>query len=52
MEHASASNPLAGAQPQDEDQHQPFVRKERKIGRNEPCYCGSGKKFKQCHGKL
>ena len=22
-----------------------------KIGRNEPCYCGSGKKFKQCHGR-
>ena len=30
----------------------PFVRGERKMGRNEPCYCGSGKKFKQCHGKL
>jgi preprotein translocase subunit SecA len=30
----------------------PFVRNGRKIGRNEPCPCGSGKKFKQCHGKL
>ncbi len=30
----------------------PFVRDGRKIGRNEPCPCGSGKKFKQCHGKL
>ena len=30
----------------------PFVRGERKVGRNEPCPCGSGKKFKQCHGKL
>lgn len=29
-----------------------FVRNERKVGRNEPCPCGSGKKFKQCHGKL
>ncbi|NOZ10660.1 MAG: preprotein translocase subunit SecA [Gammaproteobacteria bacterium] len=29
-----------------------FVRKERKVGRNEPCPCGSGKKYKQCHGKL
>ena len=29
-----------------------FVRGERKVGRNEPCPCGSGKKFKQCHGKL
>jgi uncharacterized protein YchJ len=24
---------------------------EQKIGRNQPCYCGSGKKFKLCHGK-
>ena len=31
---------------------EPFVRDERKLGRNEPCYCGSGKKYKQCHGKL
>lgn len=31
---------------------QPFVRGERKVGRNEPCPCGSGKKFKQCHGRL
>ncbi len=30
----------------------PFVREGRKIGRNEPCPCGSGKKYKQCHGKL
>jgi len=30
----------------------PFVRDERKVGRNEPCPCGSGKKFKQCHGRL
>jgi len=32
--------------------HQPFVRNDKKIGRNDPCHCGSGKKFKQCHGKL
>lgn len=32
--------------------HTPFVRKEKKIGRNEPCPCGSGKKYKQCHGKI
>ena len=30
----------------------PYVREGRKIGRNEPCPCGSGKKYKQCHGKL
>ena len=33
-------------------QHTPFVRGERKVGRNEPCPCGSGRKFKQCHGRL
>jgi preprotein translocase subunit SecA len=30
----------------------PFVRAGGKVGRNDPCPCGSGKKFKQCHGKL
>ncbi len=30
----------------------PFVRGDRKIGRNEPCPCGSGRKYKQCHGLL
>ncbi len=30
----------------------PFVRSEEKVGRNDPCPCGSGKKYKQCHGKL
>ncbi|MGL5293169.1 MAG: preprotein translocase subunit SecA [Aeromonas sp.] len=29
-----------------------FVRDEQKIGRNDPCPCGSGKKYKQCHGQL
>lgn len=29
-----------------------FIRENKKVGRNEPCPCGSGKKFKQCHGKL
>jgi len=29
-----------------------FVREGRKVGRNEPCPCGSGNKYKQCHGKL
>lgn len=31
---------------------QPAMREERKVGRNEPCPCGSGKKYKQCHGKI
>ncbi|MGB5717402.1 MAG: preprotein translocase subunit SecA, partial [Gammaproteobacteria bacterium] len=43
-----------GEAPQDAgaEQHKPFTREGRKIGRNEPCPCGSGKKYKQCHGKL
>jgi preprotein translocase subunit SecA len=41
----------AGDQPAGEE-HKPFVRDEQKIGRNDPCPCGSGKKYKQCHGKL
>lgn len=30
----------------------PYVREGRKVGRNEPCPCGSGKKYKNCHGKI
>lgn len=30
----------------------PYRREGPKLGRNEPCWCGSGKKYKQCHGKL
>ena len=33
------------------DEDQPKPEKKEKIGRNEPCPCGSGKKYKQCHGK-
>jgi preprotein translocase subunit SecA len=32
--------------------NEPFVRRDKKVGRNEPCPCGSGKKYKACHGKL
>jgi preprotein translocase subunit SecA len=53
------TNELAEAQAQVPDSasqaaapKRPFVRKGRKIGRNEPCPCGSGKKYKQCHGKI
>lgn len=28
----------------------PFINESKKIGRNNPCSCGSGKKFKKCHG--
>jgi preprotein translocase subunit SecA len=30
----------------------PFVRSGEKVGRNDPCPCGSGKKYKQCHGRI
>ena len=30
----------------------PIVREGRKVGRNDPCPCGSGKKYKSCHGAL
>ncbi|MCU7847053.1 MAG: preprotein translocase subunit SecA [Candidatus Thiodiazotropha sp. (ex Lucinoma kastoroae)] len=44
--------PASDQADQEPEQHQPFVRDGRKIGRNEPCPCGSGKKYKQCHGRL
>jgi preprotein translocase subunit SecA len=28
----------------------PYRREEPKVGRNDPCFCGSGKKYKKCHG--
>jgi preprotein translocase subunit SecA len=60
FQHAQASAMAAGAsgsgeaeQPAgEEEKAQPFVREGKKIGRNEPCPCGSGKKYKNCHGKL
>jgi preprotein translocase subunit SecA len=36
---------------EDNPKRQPVVSSEPKIGRNDPCPCGSGKKYKQCHGK-
>jgi len=51
--HPAAPNTFTGvsvdAAPEEKT---PFVRDEKKVGRNEPCPCGSGKKFKQCHGRL
>ncbi len=40
------------APPAAEDKGRTFVRYGEKVGRNDPCPCGSGKKYKQCHGKL
>ena len=44
--------PLARPQAAGAEAPEPFVRQERKVGRNEPCPCGSGKKYKHCHGQL
>jgi preprotein translocase subunit SecA len=48
-DHPSAPQ-QGGAQQQEQPKAQP-VRVEEKIGRNDPCPCGSGKKYKACHGK-
>jgi preprotein translocase subunit SecA len=42
----------AGAAAADFESRATFVRSERKVGRNEPCPCGSGKKYKHCHGAV
>ncbi len=49
---ASAVSGAEGQPPQGAPMEEPFVREGRKVGRNEACPCGSGKKYKQCHGKL
>jgi preprotein translocase subunit SecA len=36
----------------DDKTNRPYVRVHAKVGRNEPCPCGSGKKFKKCHGTI
>jgi preprotein translocase subunit SecA len=51
--HASAPSSLNPETPaQASPMEKPYTRNRPKIGRNEPCPCGSGKKYKQCHGKL
>ncbi len=49
---AAASRVRAVPRPAAPPKPATFTREERKVGRNEPCPCGSGKKYKQCHGKL
>ena len=44
--------PSAMDKPGEVQQQKPYIRNQKKIGRNEPCPCGSGKKFKFCHGRL
>ncbi|MGQ9426004.1 preprotein translocase subunit SecA [Gilvimarinus sp. F26214L] len=60
LQHAEAAG-LGEAEPAQEGgerpqqaaaQQTPYVREGQKVGRNDPCPCGSGKKYKQCHGRL
>jgi preprotein translocase subunit SecA len=61
-QHAELADSTAAPEPEAEgdvavaerpqERPQPFVRPGQKVGRNDPCPCGSGKKYKQCHGKL
>lgn len=45
-------SPAASAESEQEEKPKTVRRDMPKVGRNDPCPCGSGKKFKQCHGKL
>ena len=46
--HQAAQSPTSGSAPQT---RQPIVNQQPRVGRNDPCPCGSGKKFKNCHGR-
>ncbi len=52
FQHASFEEAVDQPAEADKAAAQPFQRHMGKVGRNDPCPCGSGKKFKQCHGKL
>jgi preprotein translocase subunit SecA len=56
-QHAAAAGMSAQAQQADDETAVPtppetIVRGQEKVGRNDPCPCGSGKKYKQCHGTI
>jgi len=51
LQHAQVPSSQAEA-PQESREQATFIRDTPKVGRNEACPCGSGKKYKQCHGKL
>ena len=51
LKHESASATAEPA-PEPEAGNAPFQRQQPKVGRNEPCPCGSGKKYKHCHGQV
>jgi len=57
LQHAAPGSALGGESPSPEEaapapKAQPITRPMTKVGRNDPCPCGSGRKYKQCHGKL
>jgi preprotein translocase subunit SecA len=57
LHQAASFDPVESAQPgatpmADVPAHAPIVKSDQeKLGRNQPCYCGSGKKYKMCHGR-
>ena len=50
--HHADYDEVLGSEAEATETHEPFVRHEDKVGRNDPCPCGSGKKYKHCHGQL
>jgi preprotein translocase subunit SecA len=51
-QHEQAEGLAGEAEEQVPSGSEPYTREGKKVGRNDPCPCGSGKKFKQCHGAL
>ena len=51
-QHADADSLQEDEPVSDDESSQTFIRSDKKVGRNDPCFCGSGKKYKQCHGRL
>ena len=49
---ARRGRPFRASRPRQLRSSETFVRQGRKVGRNEPCPCGSGNKYKHCHGRL
>mgnify|MGYP002152248564 CR=1 FL=1 len=50
MERRRVAQPVNAVAPGQQPENRTVVNKEKKIGRNDPCPCGSGKKYKKCHG--
>jgi preprotein translocase subunit SecA len=50
IERKRVAQPVSAVAPGQQQENRTVVKKEKKIGRNDPCPCGSGKKYKKCHG--